>query len=265
MLVRKTLAVLALVFGGIGLVACLAGGYFVWRTGAQLEQSNERVAELLDTGISTVQTRLTGVQERVAESRITVHEVANKVAEQTKQQAGERLIAKLDLERHSETLSQKLDVADRWLETSSESIRHIQKLLALGQSLGASFDPTALDELLNRLTVSRASLAQAIERVRDVRTIATKADGESDDNRRARITTLLARIAVTIGEVDDKLSQGVVWLADVREKNRQMKIKIDRTIRLVTYVSYALHFWIAAGQAALCWWGWKSFGRPKSS
>src|SRR4029079_13521786 len=98
--------------------------------------------------------------------------------------------------------------------------------------------------------------------VRDVRTIATKANGESDDNRRARITTLLARIVVTIGDVDDKLSKGVVWLADVREKNRQMKIKIDRTIRLVTYVSYALHFWIAAGQAALCWWGWKSFGRP---
>ena len=216
---------LALVFGGIGLVACLAGVYFVWRTGAQLEQSNERVAELLDTGISTVQTRLTGVQERVAESRITVQEVANKVAEQTKEKAGERLIAKLDLERHSETLSQKLDVADRWLETSSESIRHIQKLLALGQSLGASFDPAALDELLNRLTDSRASLAQAVETVRNVRSAATSADGGTDDKRRTRIIELLARIVIEIANVDDKLSQGVVWLADVRKRIARRKSK----------------------------------------
>lgn len=265
MFVRKTLAVLALVFGGIGLVACLAGVYFVWRTGAQLEQSNERVAELLDTGITTVQTRLTGVQERVAESRITVQEVTSKVAEQTKQLAGVRLIAKLDLEKHSESLSQKLDVADRWLETSSESIRNIQKLLALGQSLGASFDSAALDELLNRLTDSRASLAQAVETVRNVRSAATSADGGTDDKRRTRILELLARIVIEIANIDDKLSQGMDWLVNVREQNRLTKIKIDRTIRLTTYVSYALHFWIAAGQLALCWWGWKAVGRLKSS
>jgi hypothetical protein len=264
MFAKKMLAVLALVFGGIGLVACLAGVYFVWRTGAQLEQSNERVAELLDTGISTVQTRLTGVQERVAESRITVQEVTNKVAEQTKEKAGERLIAKIDLERHSETISQKLDVADRWLETSSESIRHIQKLLALGQSFGASFDPAALDELLNRITESRASLTQAVETVRNVRSAATSADGGTDDKRRARILELLTRIVIEIVNVDDKLKQGMNWLVELREKNRQTKIKIDRIIRLGTFVSYALHFWIAAGQAALCWWGWKSFGRPQS-
>jgi uncharacterized coiled-coil protein SlyX len=265
MLVRTTLAVLALVFGGIGLVACLVGVYFVWRTGAQLERSNDRVAEFLDTGISTVQTRLTRVQERVAESRITVQEVTNKVAEQTKVKVGERLFAKLDLERHSETLSQKLDVADRWLETSSESIRQIQNLLALGQSLGASFDPAVLDNLLYHLAESRTVLAQAIERVRDIRTIATKTDGESDDTRRARIMTLLARIVVTISEVEDKLRQVVDWLANMREKNRQTKINIDRTIRLITYVSYALHLWIAAGQVALCWLGWKSCEIRKSS
>jgi hypothetical protein len=264
MVVRKTLALLALVFGGIGFVACLAGVYFVWRTGAQLEQSNEQVAELLDTGISTVQTRLTGVQQRVAESRITVQVVTNKVAEQTKEKAGERLIAKIDLERHSETISQKLDVADRWLETSSESIRHIQKLLALGQSLGAAFDPAALDELLNRITESRASLTQAVETVRNVRSAATSADGGTDDKRRARILELLTRIVIEIANVDDKLKQGMNWLVELREKNRQTKINIDRIIRLGTYVSYALHFWIAAGQAALCWWGWKSFGRPQS-
>lgn len=264
MFVRKTLAVLALVFGGMGFVACLAGVYFVWRTGTQLEQSKKRLADFLDTGISTAQTRLTGVHERVAESRITVQEVTNKVAEQAKEKVGERLLAKLDLERHTESLSQKLGVADQWLESSSESIRQIQKFLELGQALGTSFDPAALDELLKRLTDSRASLAQAVKSVQNIRTAPTSADGEPEDKRRARIMELLARIVMTIANIDDKLSQGLNWLSDVREQNRLTKVKIDRTIRLVAYASYGIHLWIAAGQVALCWWGWKSVGRDRT-
>jgi hypothetical protein len=263
MLLNKILAILALVFGGLGIVVCLAGSYAVWRIGSRLEQTNEHLAELVDNGLSAVQARVAGVQKRVAESRITAQDFANILEEQAKRQIKDQLVVKLELEQRTEGLSKRLDAASHWLDLSSESIRNLQRLVEVGKSLGASLNTSSLNDLLERLATSQKALEQAIQQLQDIRT-SVLAD-ESDENRRTRIATLLARILVTISDVDDKLGKGVERLEELQTLTRQAKDKVSRDINIATMVGHAILFWMAAGQTALCWWGWKyGFARRRA-
>jgi hypothetical protein len=261
---KRIVALLAVVLGLIGTAACLAGGYAVWRLGARLEQANDRAFAVLDRRLATAQDRVRGVQERVRESRLTAARILDRLRERAGDQVNERLASRLDIDARADTLAGHLRTADLWLETATESVRGVRELLELGDLVGAPAYSTAVDDAAAQLAALRAKVLQAKQAVDQIREILTPAEGESEEGRFARVSNLLARILVTVGEIDTRLDECVNRLAEAQAAAGRWEARASRCIAWTTAGCYLVLAWVAAGQAALCVCGGKRIRRSRT-
>ena len=67
---KPLLSLLALSFGFLGVVVCLAGIAAVWSIGSRLDRTNDDVFYMVDKSLATVRDRVLGAQQRVQESKI---------------------------------------------------------------------------------------------------------------------------------------------------------------------------------------------------
>jgi hypothetical protein len=262
---KRVAALLALVLGFLGLVACMAGIYIVWRQGAQLQETNEKVFTAVDKGLAFAQDRIRGVQNRLEDSKITSNDVGQRLREWSKTKAKERLVTELEIERRTENLAGHLQTADLWLETTTESIRGVQQVLELAHSVGSQVDPASLAEVLEKLNAIRNTLQQTEATVEDFREFALNDDGEAEENRQARILKLLARTLLMISEIDIRLAESQTRLSELRSNAQDLKATMRNYILLTTIICFLLVAWIAAGQAALFLTGWKNRRQSRSS
>jgi chromosome segregation ATPase len=265
MLFKQVVALLALVAGFLGVVACLAGVYPVWLAGSRLDQTNERIFATLDRGLASAQDRVRGVQGRLRESRIRTNEIAQNIRDWSTSKAKERLVSALEIERRAERLAGGLRTTDQWLESLTESIRAIQQLLELEALVGAPVDPASLNNMLEQFTSIRGVLDEVERSINGVREFAVHRPGESEENRLSRVFKLLASMELTAGAIDTRLEDLANRLSQIQADARQLKARITKYILLTILGSYLVLAWIAAGQAALSLCGWKSCCRSRSS
>jgi len=258
MLFKRIGAWLAMLFGFLGVIACMAGIYGVWLFASRIEQAHEKAFAALDKGLASAQTRVRGVQKRVKESRITTAEIKQKLRDWSKGKAKERLVSQLEIESRTEKLAAQLQTADSWLETSTEAIRGVQQILDLGSLLGMPVDAASLEQVLEKLTSLRDRL-QETERTANAihASTAVKGDG-SEESRLSRATKLLGRALLMIADVDTRLDDTVARLSEIQNGAQELKARTSNHIMWTTIGCYLLLTWIAAGQAALCCCGWRN-------
>jgi chromosome segregation ATPase len=264
MFFNRVVGLLALAFGFLGVVACMAGAYAVWSLGSRLERANDKTFAMIDKGLESSKVRVGGVQMRVEESKISTTEIGQTLRDWGTRNAKERLVSQRDIEGRAERLAGHLQTADLWLETAAESIRSVQQLLELGNSIGAPLDPASLEEMLATLTSLRSTLQQTERTVDGIREFTANKEGDSEENRLSRVMKLLGRILVTTSEIDTRLEETVTRLSELQADARQLKDRISNYILLATLGGYLVLAWIAAGQAALCMCGWKNCCRSRS-
>jgi DNA repair ATPase RecN len=254
MFLKRVAGLLAIVVGLLGVLACLAGAYTVWRITTRLHDANEKVFTAVDKGLVFAQDRVRSVKKRVERAKITTTEIDQKVRDWAKQAAKERLTAQLEIDIAAEKLARHIVAADAWLETSADSVRNIQEVMALGNSLGASMDPASFDEMLDKIAALRTRVQEAEQTVDQIHDFGASKDDES--SRLARITKLVARTVVTITDVDSLLDRSVNRLGELRTDAAELKGRIDNRITWGSIIGFVILAWIAAGQIALVWWGW---------
>ena len=130
-------------------------------------------------------------------------------------------------------------------------------MIELGQSLGARVDPTSMNELLELLAVLRGKVQEAEQAVEEVRQFATPDPGEAIEDRLARVAKVLARVLLTLSDIDRRLDRFAARLTEVRAEARQLKERTSRYILWGSVVGYGLLAWVAAGQVALGRCGWR--------
>ena len=162
---------------------------------------------------------------------------------------------RLEIEARTEKLAGQLHAADVWIESSADSVRDFQQVLEVGRSLGAEVDPASLEEALATLTAVRGRLQEAEQSVAEVRGFATAVQGESGENRTARVLKLLARVLVTITEIGPRLERLADRVSGSRVDAREARAKTSTYILWTAIGCSAILAWIAAGQLALCRWG----------
>jgi hypothetical protein len=258
MLLKRIGALLALAFGFLGVIACMGGIYAVWVLASRLEQANDKVFATVDKGLASAQEWARRVQKRVQESRITTAEIDQKFRDWSVKKGRDRLVSQLEIESRAEKLAGHLQTADSWLETAAESIRGAEHVLEVGNSLGASVDPASLEDMLAKLEEIRSRLQQTERSVDRIREFAAGKEDESEASRLARITKLLGRTLLTITEIDTRLEDSIARLAELRTDAQHTQARTGHYILLATIACCLLLAWIAAGQAALCVFGWRS-------
>ena len=265
MLFKRGVAPLALAVGFLGVVACMAGVYPVWLLGSRLDQTNERVFVTLDKGLASAEDRVRSVQKRVRESKRRTREIAQDLRDWSTSKAKERLVSAVEIERRAEKLAGHLQMADQWLETSTESIRGIQHVLELGALVGVPVDPISLEKVLEELTSIQGRLQETERSINGVREFTVNRVGESEENRLSRVLKLLGNTELTAGAIDTGLENSVTRLSQMHADAQQLKARISNYILLTTIGGYLVLAWIAAGQVALCLCGWKNCCRSRSS
>jgi hypothetical protein len=265
MLIKRSMALTALAAGFLGVVACMVAVYPVWLVGSRLARTNERVFVKVDKGLVSAQRGVRRVQKRLRESKVSTKEIAQNLRNWSKNQAKERLVSAVEIERRAEKLAGHLQTAHEWLETATESIRGIQNVLELGAGVGAPVDAISLEKVLEALTSLQDRLQETERSVNAVRELAVNRVGESEENRLSRIFRLLGNTEVIAGAMDDRLEDSLTRLSQVQADAQQWQAWICHYILLTTLAGSMLLAWIAAGQAALCLCGWKTFRRNPST
>ena len=72
---KPLFALLALLLGMLGVVACGAGIAVVWSAASLLSRTNEKVFDQMDESLGTVRDHVLDAQRRVQESKITTEEI----------------------------------------------------------------------------------------------------------------------------------------------------------------------------------------------
>ena len=218
--VNRVATLLGLVFGFLGVVACVAGIYTVWLAGSKLEQANHKVFAALDKVLASAQDRVHVAMTRVEEAKITSTEIRQKLKDWTTDKAKERLLSQVDIEAKADKLVGQLQAADTWVERAAESIRGLQEILVLGDLVGAALDPESLQDTLEKLEETRSTLHQAKRLAEGVRKFAVANDGESEENRAYRVMKLLVRTLLTMGEMDTRLEASATRLSELQTGTR---------------------------------------------
>src|SRR6478609_3126834 len=139
---------IALLFGSLGIVLCIAAIAVAWVIGARLKQSNEKVFARIDMSLAAARDRVLKAKDRVQESKITADEIGQRVKDWARKESSERLASRLKLERRTEQLAVNLRQTDRWLEFSGASLQGVQQIVEIASSLGAPVDASMVDPLL---------------------------------------------------------------------------------------------------------------------
>jgi DNA repair ATPase RecN len=262
---RRFTSVLMIALGLLGLAACAAGAYAVWKVESRLQQANDRTFALVDRGLGAVEDRVRHTRQSVEKSRITTSEITHSLRDWATRKVEDRLVTQLEIEARTEKLAGQLLAADLWLDSSADSVRDFQQVLEVGRSLGAEVDPASLDDALETLASIRGRLQEAEQSVAEVRGFAIAVRGESDENRTARVLKLLARVLVTITEIGPRLERLADRVASARVDANEAKASTSAYILWTAIGCSGILAWIAAGQLALCVWGrqrWRRGATP---
>jgi hypothetical protein len=259
---KRVLSFLVLLLGSIGFIGCLLGIYIVWQLGTRLERANDRVFTRIDHAMELTHDRVLRVQLRVQASMITIDELGQTLRDWLQKKKDERIRTRLEIEIRVEKVSQVLQQATSWLESSAESIRGAQQLLELGNSLGAPIDKALFEEILERLTLLGGNMEQVLETTKGIQEFLSQADApELQKDIQIRATQLVVRILLTMSEIDIRLGESANRLWEMQRNAEQMKVQTRYSITLVTVGCLLLIVWMAMGQVLLGRYGWKKIVR----
>ena len=125
-------------------------------------------------------------------------------------------------------------------------------------TFGCTISP---DKVLEKLTSTQGKL-RAIERsINGVGEFTVNRVGESEDNRLSRVFELLSNTELTAGAIDTRLEDTANRLSQMQADAQQLKASTNNYILVATIGGYLVFAWIAAGQAALCLFGWNNCSR----
>jgi chromosome segregation ATPase len=262
---KRVVPLLALAAGSLGLVACIAGAYPISVVKTRLDRTIEKLFVTIDTGLTSAQDRVREVQQRVRESKIRTSEIAPKLRDWRASKAEDRLASAVEIKSRVENIVGRLQTADELLQKSMGSIgitRHAFELLVL---IGVPAESFSTERVLEKLTSTQGKLQEIERLINGVGEFTVNRRDESEDNRLSRVFELLRNTELTAGAIDTRLDDSANRLSELQADAQQLKARISNCILFTTIGGYLVFAWIAAGQAALCLFGWKHCSRSRFS
>jgi flagellin-like hook-associated protein FlgL len=245
--------------GLVGSIVCVAAMIVLWSASARVRGATESVFANVDGSLVVIQQRAQRTQDRVEASAITTDGIASNLKEWTKREAGQRLVAQLDLAEKSDRLRFAMQQADDWLELSASSAESVQQALSMVSELGAQIDTGRIDPVIEGIASLRNQLAEATEFVDNLqqRTAAMSAD-EPREERIEQAIQLTVRVIATLSSIDSRIENFKTRLLETQKNLQALKIKTIKWIWVVTIAVASLIIWMGAGQGALLYLAWRS-------
>lgn len=258
MLIKRLLGLLAAILGFVGVLVGVAGVPATVSLGSRVNRANDRAFTLVDGALVAAQDRVLTAKSYVHASRITAADFKQAVKECASRQISQEIVSRLQIEDRAEKLSLTLQQAGTCLDTSATLVRGVQQSLELASSLGIPADATVVEAVPEKLLELKGRLQQATETVDRIReSVAAVTIEEPPEDRLARAIQLAAGVVATLGEIDTRLEGLADWLAQKRVAMEQQRARMHTYIVIAVILVLLLFAWWAAGQVALCVYGWR--------
>jgi len=231
----------------------------------RLDRTNERVFVTIGKGLESAQDRVREAQERVRESKIGTSEIAPTLRNWRANKAKGRLASAVEIKSRVERIVGRLQTAEQLLQKSTEAIGGIQHVLEWAALIGVPMDSIAPEKVLEKLTSTQRKLQEIESSISSLGEFTVNRAGESEENRLSRTFELLDTTELTAGVIDARLEDTANRLSQMQADAQQLKARTSNYILFATIGGSFIFAWIAAGQAALCLFGWKNCSRSRPS
>jgi hypothetical protein len=264
-IVKRVFSLLALAFGTIGVIACIAAIFFAMSLSSRLCRTTDRLFEKLESTTVRAQDRIEHIRERVDAAKLTSESIQKSLTDWAKKAAAERAAVRLEVAKKTERLAPMLREAGQWLEASGTACELVQQGLSIAASSGASADPATIDGLIEDLKGLRAKIAEVEETSARIRDWADeKEDAKPVARRIEQVVELTVRVAATLGTFDSRLDKLTDRLSRAKEKLQESKEQTIQRIRLATIAVVVLILWLGIGQVALAYVGCRGIVRRRN-
>jgi hypothetical protein len=254
----RTRGTLALFLGLLGLVACAAAIVAVWIGSARLNRVADNLFGKMDKCLLAVRERVSGVAERVQESKITAQGMERSLRDWAAKEAAQRLASRADVQEKAARLAGVLRQADDWLELSTSSTQIVREVLSMASAAGVPTSTALADRLLDEIGALRNHLARATQLVERIGDVAVEAREEkTPDKRMRRAAEAALQLLATLGSIDERLEKLDGRVSEIQEQVFHWKATTHRWILIAAIFISLLFVWMAAGQSFLCHHGWK--------
>ena len=171
----------------------------------------------------------------------------------TREQTGENLEARLQLEAKAEQLVGGLQKAEGFLNASSSIVENVRQLVELGGEAGLPVDTNLVARLSEQIATLQTTVAAACETAEGVRQhVSPEYDGgEVGQNRAAGATKIVAGLLATFSQLDERLSDFAARTTEARDAMGRWNTQVHA--RLVAMAALATLFllWMTVGQVCL--------------
>jgi methyl-accepting chemotaxis protein len=247
---------LAVLLGGIGVLACIALCGLAWWAAREVAQRADRLADRVEQGLAEVDVALDRIGQKFDAARAGVRQVRTTAERVAAGKADDDPNTKDNVERLLDTLAPFLDRA----EALAESVRSLAALLQTVAHVADQFDQLEgraanLRSVADSLTPAAETLATVRERAQDIRR-----GGAAPKVR--EVVALADRAAPAIDRLAGGLSDARQQLTDTRGALAAARAKVRAWTVAGPAVATLVLLWIGLGQVCLIGWGRRRLAGP---
>lgn len=255
---RRLAAAAALLAGGVGLAACVAGVVGTWRLYFEAKERVDRTFGRAIDSLGTVRTELVEVRDRLRETRREVDDIRKREEDLAARPPAERGGRRGASRKAAEDSSPRLGEARKKLVAATELALVVNGTLdALGE-LPFSGERVGVDA--GRLRDAADGLSDVIGRADNLADLLARSSGGEG----AANTELPTRIVERLDRVNETLDDGAERVAGARGRVEAAHTRVVRWLRITAVAVTLLLVWIGAGQFFLLAAGWRGLWRRKA-
>jgi hypothetical protein len=248
---KRTTAYLAIVLGGIGLAACVAGLIALWVARPRVLRSSAEILAAADDGLKLVEERAAHVGELVSNIQSSLDPVSSKILKLAGKSAPTPEDDK-ELKVSAQDLSERLHQVGPLVETAESAVGFLHKSSRLTSSVQQSGFRTPAGEALAEDTEESSQplsrVAMNIKRLHEK--LAVVAENEQGQKE------ILASLVQATRDVDENLKSVTSLLKRVREKALALGTDVEK---LHTKVPAWTTWTAVIGSLLLIWMGLGQF------
>jgi hypothetical protein len=249
-LMRSLIALLAILLGVLGVLACAGAGVGAWRTSLRVSEKTQNVAERVDTELTRVDEALGRVEQTVMVSSVALAMIRKRAEaiDEARGDAGPLSHLLQELKPHLERVNTVADV----LASLAILLENVAAMLERGEH------PTTVQGL----RTATANLTTAAAELREVTAAFDKRLARIEQLTPKALLSLIAKAVVTVEVVQKAVATVRGYAPAAREEVANVRAEVDFWTRVIPGVVTVVLVWIALGQLCLIGWGYRRLGRP---
>ncbi|MBI1248625.1 hypothetical protein GC197_12390 [bacterium] len=265
-MLRFVLNLFALTLGIVGTIGCVAVIAGIWWLNARVSHAVDRASELGSDAISLVDNQVTQVESRIDALKIKSAEVKESITHWIKQNAAQRIGARLEIGEKLQQLQTEMQDAQKLVDLAKSTLDLAQRALEATPELGIHLDPATIETLSQSMQETETRLTQVTQDLTQItQWIENLGEANVTEEASNRIVKLAARIALTLVNLDEQFARVHGKFDQLKAELNQLHAKLIGYVNIGSVMLALFVAWLGAGQCALAYCGTLGLRRSRKS